>query len=102
MGVMKMARKKTVEEKITSLNDEIKVIEGRIESDRQKLQQKKKAVKNLETESTMAVLEAYKLSASELRALLSKHASGEKNTPQHQEIKQSNHQGHQQKNNHSQ
>lgn len=80
-----MARKKSVEERMKDLVSEIKVIETRIENDKDKLQKKKKLLKELETESTMAMIQAYKVSASELKELLKKHAAGKQVFPQAQQ-----------------
>ncbi len=67
--------KKTIEEKMTILKKDILTIEQKIDGDKNKLQQKKKALRDLEMESTLEVVQAYNMSAIELKRLLARHAS---------------------------
>lgn len=71
-----MAKRKTNEERIRLLETDIKVIEERRAADLQRLQEKRRLLGEIETEEVMKQVKAYKLSPSELKAFLQKHASG--------------------------
>lgn len=78
-----MSRKvrKTTEQRIEALEEEIMKSELRIEEEREKLAGRKKRLQELQAESTMEVVKSYNLSPSELKALLDKHVPGNSFSP---------------------